>query len=228
MNMITGYVRNGEIESARELFDGMNENLQVAYNAMISGYVQHGFMLKVLEMFKSMHLEVVVQIMDSFLLVSKSMVLFSRTGWRPASKLCTTCEQCLVTLYCKCGKFDQARQIFDSMLRRTMSRGNAILSGYVSVDELMDLLTWMVMISDLHRMGMEKMRSGCSDRMRTEGLAPCDYSSRTLEHGRQLHAQLIQLGFNSSLSAGNALITMYARCGVVEAASCSISYDALH
>ncbi|OVA12879.1 Pentatricopeptide repeat [Macleaya cordata] len=39
-----------------------------------------------------------------------------------------------------------------------------------------------------------------------------------LEHGRQLHAQLIQIGFNSSLSAGNALITMYARCGVVEAA----------
>lgn len=46
------------------------------------------------------------------------------------------------------------------------------------------------------------------------------YLSRRNQHGRQLHAQLVQLGFDSSLSAGNALITMYARCGIVEAAHC--------
>ncbi|RZC60315.1 hypothetical protein C5167_022094 [Papaver somniferum] len=127
MNMITGYVRNGEIESARELFDGMNENLQA------------------LEMFKRMHLEGIE--LDEFTYTSN-------------------------------GYGEDALKLFD--------------------------------------------------RMRTEGLAPCDYlfagaitacaSLGALEHGWQLHAQLIQLGFNSSLSAGNALITMYARCGVVEAA----------
>ncbi|KAI3928452.1 hypothetical protein MKW98_024053 [Papaver atlanticum] len=253
MNMITGYVRNGEIESARELFDGMNENLQVAYNAMISGYVQHGFMLKALEMFKSMHLEgieldeftytsVISGCANSGLFLIGKQVHGSilRTGWRPASKLALPVNNALVTLYCKCGKVDQARQIFDSMLEKDHVSWNAILSGYVSVGRIdgaknvfnampeKDLLTWMVMISGFAQNGYGEDALKLFDRMRTEGLAPCDYSFAgaitacaslgALEHGRQLHAQLIQLGFNSSLSAGNALITMYARCGVVEAA----------
>lgn len=253
MNMITGYVRNGEIESARELFDGMNENLQVAYNAMISGYVQHGFMLKALEMFKSMHLEgieldeftytsVISGCANSGLFLIGKQVHGSilRTGWRPASKLALPVNNALVTLYCKCGKVDQARQIFDSMLEKDHVSWNAILSGYVSVGRIdgaknvfnampeKDLLTWMVMISGFAQNGYGEDALKLFDRMRTEDLAPCDYSFAgaitacaslgALEHGRQLHAQLIQLGFNSSLSAGNALITMYARCGVVEAA----------
>ncbi|KAI3860618.1 hypothetical protein MKW98_017253 [Papaver atlanticum] len=252
MSMITGYVRNGEIESARELFDGMNEKLQVVYNAMISGYVQHGFMLKALEMFKNMHLEgieldeftytsVVSGCANSglFLIGKQVHASILRTGWRPASKLALPVNNALVTLYCKCGKVDQARQIFDSMLEKDHVSWNAILSGYVSVGRIdgaknvfsampeKDLLTWMVMISGFAQNGYGEDALKLFDRMRT-GLTPCDYSFAgaitacaslgALEHGRHLHAQLIQLGFNSSLSAGNALITMYARCGVVEAA----------
>jgi len=41
-----------------------------------------------------------------------------------------------------------------------------------------------------------------------------------LEHGRQLHAQLVQLGHDTSLSVGNAIITLYVRCGIVEATNC--------
>ncbi|KAI4315973.1 hypothetical protein L6164_023994 [Bauhinia variegata] len=33
---------------------------------------------------------------------------------------------------------------------------------------------------------------------------------------QQLHSQLVHLDHGSTLSAGNALITLYARCGVVE------------
>ena len=67
------------------------------------------------------------------------------------------------------------------------------------------------------------------NQMRREGFETCDYAFAgaitsctvlgALEHGRQLHTQLVQLGHDSSLLAGNTLITMYARCGIVEAAN---------
>ncbi|KAI3930545.1 hypothetical protein MKX01_036991, partial [Papaver californicum] len=220
------------IESARELFDGMNEKLQVAYNAMISGYFQHGFMLKVLEIFKSMHLEgieldeftytsVISGCANSGLFLIGKQVHGSilRTGWKPASELALPVNNALVILYCKCGKVDQARQIIDSMLEKDhVSVGR--IGGAKSVFSAMPergLLTWMVMFSGLAQNGYGEDALKLFDRMRTEGLAPCDYSFAgaitacaslgALEHGRQLHAQLIQLGFNSSLSAGNALIS---------------------
>ncbi|CAH1451255.1 unnamed protein product [Lactuca virosa] len=62
--------------------------------------------------------------------------------------------------------------------------------------------------------------------MKSTECQPCDYSLAgvikscaaiaSLNHGRQLHAQLIQSGFESSLSASNSLITMYACCGVLQ------------
>ena len=35
--MITGYVRNGELDAARQFLDEMTEKLVVAWNVMISG-----------------------------------------------------------------------------------------------------------------------------------------------------------------------------------------------
>ena len=66
--------------------------------------------------------------------------------------------------------------------------------------------------------------------MRIEGFKPYDSAFAgeitscavlgALEHGRRLHAQLVQLGHDTSLSARNAIITMYVRCGIVEATNC--------
>ena len=65
------------------------------------------------------------------------------------------------------------------------------------------------------------------NRTEPEGFEPCDYAFAgaiiacvwlaVLIHGRQLHAQLVQLCFDSIFPVGNALIVMHARCGVVEA-----------
>ncbi|KAK8506068.1 hypothetical protein V6N13_002721 [Hibiscus sabdariffa] len=86
-----------------------------------------------------------------------------------------------------------------------------------------------VMISGLAQNGFGEEGLKLFNRMKSEGFQPCDYAFAgaitscamlgALETGRQLHAQLVRLGLDSSASAGNALITMYARCGVVEAAN---------
>ncbi|KAM2079790.1 hypothetical protein ACFX1R_027263 [Malus domestica] len=54
--MITGYVRNEDLDAARELLDGMDEKLEVACNAMISGYVRHDSFQEALLLFRKMRL----------------------------------------------------------------------------------------------------------------------------------------------------------------------------
>ena len=85
------------------------------------------------------------------------------------------------------------------------------------------------MISGLAQNGFGEEGLKLFNQMKSEGFEPCNYAFTgaitscallgALENGRQLHAQLVRLGFDSNLSAGNALITMYARCGVMEAAN---------
>ncbi|KAI3955668.1 hypothetical protein MKW92_013730 [Papaver armeniacum] len=121
-------------------------------------------------MFKNMHLEGIE--LDEFTYTSvvsgcanSGLLLIGKQVH--ASKLALPVNNALVTLYCKCGKVDQARQIFDSMLEKDHVSWNEILSGYVSVGRIdgaknvfsampeKDLLTWMVMISGFAQNGKQ-------------------------------------------------------------------------
>ncbi|XP_077221222.1 pentatricopeptide repeat (PPR) superfamily protein [Tasmannia lanceolata] len=249
--MITGYVKCSDLNAAQELFEGMEEKIDVAWNAMISGYVHHGFIREALEMFKRMCLVGIV--LDEFTYTS---VLSACANWAlfkhgkqvhakvlrsnpiPEPKWELPVKNALITLYWKCGKVDNARRIFDEMLEKDLVSWNAILSGYVTLGRISDaqkifeampersLLAWTVMISGFAQNGLGEDGLKLFNRMRVEGVEPCDFAFAAaiiacaglgaLEHGRQLHAQLVRCGFNSSVSTGNALVTMYARCGVVE------------
>ncbi|KAJ6794718.1 pentatricopeptide repeat-containing protein-like [Iris pallida] len=147
-------------------------------------------------------------------------------------------ENVLVTMYAKCGKVDVARRIFDEIRKKDPVSWNSILSGYLHSGRIDDALAifdgmpsrnqlaWMVMIAGFVHNGLPEEGLKLFNRMRAEGVEPCDYTCAgaitacselgALEHGRQLHSQLLRLGYESSNSAGNALVTMYAKCGAVE------------
>ena len=144
-------------------------------------------------------------------------------------------ENALVTMYSKCGKVNVARRIFSEIRKKDDVSWNAMLSGYLDsgrVEDAFDIFRKMpcknqpVMISGFVRNGLPEEGLKLFNRTRAEGVKPCDYTYAgtfsacgelgALEHGRQLHAQLIQIGYESSNSAGNALLTMYAKCGAVE------------
>ncbi|KAL8514458.1 hypothetical protein ACS0TY_013536 [Phlomoides rotata] len=250
--MITGYVKNKDLDAAREVFDGMDEKLVVAWNSMISGYVQEGMVLEVFKMFRDMHSLGIkhddftyTNVLSAcaaaglFLHGKQIHAYILRTVEKPAWEFMVSVNNALITLYWKCGKIDQATNIFKSIGIKDLVSWNAILSAYVSVgkineakaifDQMCDknILSWTVMISGLAHHGFGEEALKLFSKMKSSGLEPCDYAFSgaitscavlaALEQGRQLHCQLIQLGFDSSLSAGNALITMYARSGVLDA-----------
>jgi len=163
-----------------------------------------------------------------------------RTVVQPSQHFVLSVNNVLITFYTRCGKMVEAKRVFDEMPVKDLVSWNAILSGYVNarcIDEAnsifrempeRSLLTWTVMISGLAQNGFGEEGLKLFNQMTLEGLEACDYAYAgaiaccsvlgSLDNGQQLHSQIIRLGHDSSLSVGNALITMYARCGLVEAA----------
>ncbi|XP_050229608.1 pentatricopeptide repeat-containing protein At1g25360 [Mercurialis annua] len=252
--IITGYIKNDDLDGAREVFDGMSEKLVVAWNAMISGYMHRGLYQEALEMFRKMYLSGLK--LDEYtytsIITACSYAGFFQHGKQvhahvvktetnPSPDFVLPVNNALITLYWKCGKVGAAQNVFNKMTVRDLVSWNAILSGYVNagcMDEAKtfikempekNILTWVVMISGLAQNGFGEESLKLFNKMKLIGIEPCDYAFAgaitacsvlgSLKQGCQLHAQLVQFGFDSSLSAANALITMYARCGVVEDAN---------
>ncbi|KAJ0099009.1 hypothetical protein Patl1_21080 [Pistacia atlantica] len=244
--MITGYVKNGDLDAAREFLDRMSKKVGVAWNAMMSGYVHQEYYKEALEIFRKM-LSLGIQL-DEFTYTSvisacsnagllrfgkEVHAYFLKMEAKPTQEFSLPVNNALVTLYWKCGKVDKARDIFNQMPVKDLVSWNGILSAYVSVGRIdeaksffgemkeKNILTWTVMISGLAQNGLGEDGLKLFSQMRLEGCEPCDYAFAgaitssavlgALENGRQLHAQLVRFGYESSLSAGNALITMYAR-----------------
>ncbi|XP_057469560.1 pentatricopeptide repeat-containing protein At1g25360 [Actinidia eriantha] len=223
--MISGFVHHGFVPEALEMFRKMHLSGikldEFTYSSILSACANAGLFLHG----KQVH------------------AYFLRTEEEISQDFALSVNNALITLYWKCGKVDEARVIFSKMPIRDLVSWNVILSAYVNAGRINEarsffneisernLLTWTVMISGLAQNGFGEEGLKLFNQMKLEGLKPCDYAFAgaitscavlaALEHGRQLHAQLVRLGFDSSLSAGNALITMYARCGVVEAAQCA-------
>ncbi|OMP08700.1 hypothetical protein COLO4_06195 [Corchorus olitorius] len=221
--MISGYVHKGRYEEALDMFRKMYsmgiKMDEFTYTSIISCCTHAGLF----QLGKQVH----------------GYVL--RTEGKPTPEFSLPVNNALVTLYWKCDKVDWAREVFNNMPVRDIVSWNAILSGYVNAGRInegrsffMEMpeknhLTWNVMISGLAQNGFGEEGLKLFNQMKSEGFEPCDYAFAgaitsssilgSLENGRQLHAQVVHVGFDSSLSVGNALITMYARCGVVEAAN---------
>ncbi|KAK7855364.1 pentatricopeptide repeat-containing protein [Quercus suber] len=229
--MITGYERKGDLDADRAILDGMTENMGVARNAMISGYVHRVFILEFI------HMSVISACTNAGLFKhGKQVHVFILKEENPKPEFLLSVNNALVMLYWKCGKDDEARKIFDKMLIRNLVSWNAILSAYVNLGRIVEaksffkempernLLAWTMMISGLAQNGFGEEGLKLFNQMRIEGFEPYDFAFAgeitSCAHGRQLHAQLAQLGHDTSLSAGNANITMYVRCGIVEAANC--------
>ncbi|KAI8565258.1 hypothetical protein RHMOL_Rhmol03G0245000 [Rhododendron molle] len=222
--MISGYVHNGFVSEALEMFRRMNLSGikldEFTYTSVLSACASAGL----------------------FLFGKQVHAYILRMEGKLSRDFSLSVNNALITLYWKCGKVDEAHMIFNNMPVRDLVSWNVILSTYVNAGRINEgrsffiempernLLTWTVIISGMAQNGLGEEGLKLFNQMKLEGLKPCDYAFAgaisscavlaALEHGRQLHAQLVRLGFDSSLSAGNALITMYARCGVVEAAHC--------
>ncbi|KAL5744491.1 hypothetical protein ACOSP7_027353 [Xanthoceras sorbifolium] len=107
----------------------------------------------------------------------------------------------VVNMYAKCGKVDQARQLFDEMSERNLVSWSAMISGY---DQGGD-----------HTLALElfsRIRLVPNDYVFGSAISACA-GLRSVVRGQQIHAQSLKFGYAYISFVSNSLISMYMKCG---------------
>ncbi|KAJ4893363.1 putative pentatricopeptide repeat-containing protein [Raphanus sativus] len=115
----------------------------------------------------------------------------------------------LISMYCKFGLVEDARQVFDE---NTQSHHlsvcyNALISGYTVNSKVADALS---MFRRMKEIGVSV------DSVTMLGLVPVCTVPDYVWFGMSLHGECVKEGIDSELAVLNSFITMYMRCGSVE------------
>ncbi|GMI93942.1 hypothetical protein like AT5G16860 [Hibiscus trionum] len=120
----------------------------------------------------------------------------------------------LVAMYSRCGELDDARQVFEEMRDRGICdivSWNSIVAAYMqSRDAKNAVELFRRMASDL------EIRP---DVVSLVNVLPACGSLGTSLHGMQLHGFAVRRGLFEDVFVGNALMGMYAKCGMIEQAN---------
>eukprot|EP01018_Ginkgo_biloba_P029281 Gb_13717 [translate_table: standard] len=205
--MITEYVQNGRLEDARQLFDQMPVRNSYSWNTMIAGYAQNHRVDCARELFDRMPKRNVISWTAMIAgYAQNGKIKDARQLFDRIPKRDVVSWNAIITGYFQNGKIDEARQLFDRMPERNVVSWNAIIAGYVQNGYGEEAL----------KVFAEMLRSGSKPKQSTftSILSTCA-SLAAMQLGKQVHKHITKMGFDSEMLLGNALITMYAKCGSI-------------
>uniref|UniRef100_A0A7N0U1A5 DYW domain-containing protein n=1 Tax=Kalanchoe fedtschenkoi TaxID=63787 RepID=A0A7N0U1A5_KALFE len=150
----------------------------------------------------------------------------------------------LISMYSKSGGVVSARKIVDQGTSSSLNiiAFTALLDGYMKLGDVnparqifdsskdRDVVAWTAMIVGYVQNGLQNEAIELFKSMLSEGPRPNNFtlaamlsvssSLASLNHGKQIHASALRTGEVSSVSVGNALITMYSKSGNIDNAKC--------
>lgn len=225
--VITMYGQHGMVKEAERVFAELDERSLISWSALLSVFVKNGYANKAFEFFLTM-LQIGVPL-DSGCF---STVLDGCSEWNNlkfgiqihglAMKLGHVSDvnsgTALVDLYAKCGSLRSARAIFDKIPNKTIASFNAILVGYLNSKISDDEEDPMVFFSKLRFNGVKP------DCITFSRLLCLSANQACLVTGKSLHAYTIKVGLEDDTAVGNALVSMYGKCGSVQDA-CQIFHS---
>eukprot|EP01018_Ginkgo_biloba_P031291 Gb_27329 [translate_table: standard] len=113
----------------------------------------------------------------------------------------------LTNMYVKCGSLGIARHVFDKMPKRNVVSWTAMIAGFIQHGHGEAALE---IFSE-----MQEAETKPNQFTFASVLSTCA-SLAALEYGEQVHVHTIKTGFESNVFVGNALVSMYAKCGSIE------------
>ncbi|KAF6159706.1 hypothetical protein GIB67_029964 [Kingdonia uniflora] len=211
--VITMYSNYGDLGSACRVFEILQEKDIISWNSMIVGYAERSDFMSAITTYLQMQIAgmqpddftVCSLLTCSELRMSQNIHgLVSKNGLKLNPEVCNA----LISAFSKHGEFEHAYKIFREMTVRNLISWNSILSGCA--------------FNELPLRGLEIFRN-CTMSSSEEPdmytlsivLSICSNIS-SIRVGKQVHGYILRSGFGSEIPLGNALITMYAKCGVLE------------
>lgn len=218
-SMIYGCSKLHGVRSALRMFIQMPERDCVSWNTIISIFSQHGFGVESLGMFVEMWNQGFRPNAMIYATVLSACASIYDLEWgshlhariiRSEPSMDVFAGSGLIDMYVKCGHLHLARKVFNNMTEH-----NAV--------------SWTSMISGVMQFGLEDEALVLFNQMRKAPIALDEFTLATVlgvcscqEHawvGEQLHGYTIKGGMISSIPVGNALVTMYAKCGNADKAN---------
>ncbi|KAJ0988372.1 hypothetical protein J5N97_006728 [Dioscorea zingiberensis] len=218
-SLVRMYIKCGEIIDARLVFDCMPVRNTITWTCMISGYAQNDFGEEALLLFKIMRRRRVsannLTIVSVLSACGSLRSLFH--GKEVHAQILRNNAQrnvfigsTLIWFYCKCGDYDYAVRVLDSMPTRNVTSWTAIISGLAKLEHGSEALKFL-------------------NKMLHEGVEPnpFTYSSalkacakiEAVKHGKWIHASVNKSRALSNVFVGSSLIHMYMKCGCIKDAS---------
>ncbi|XP_042506123.1 pentatricopeptide repeat-containing protein At3g22150, chloroplastic [Macadamia integrifolia] len=217
----SGVFKFPQSDVVQKLFDGMRKRSAVAWNTIIAWYVKTGRFVEALKQFRQMiHMGIkltVVSFINVFPAVASirdqknSGVLYGlllKMGSEYVSDLFAASSA--IFMYSELGDMVSARQVFDLCTERNIEVWNTMISGYVQNDHPAEGLNLFIKVLDLDKI--------IPDNVTFLTALTATSQLQQLDFGRQLHAYVIKNLMASNVVISNALISMYSRCDLVEAA----------
>ncbi|XP_057848029.2 pentatricopeptide repeat-containing protein At3g26782, mitochondrial [Cryptomeria japonica] len=116
----------------------------------------------------------------------------------------------LISMYGKCGRLGDARNVFDQMTKRDVFSWNMIIASYRRHGIPREALA---LFHQMQRTGFRP------DKFTFEIIVPACTKIGDIERGMEIHQSIIESGFLSNVVVTNTLIDMYAKCGKIQKAS---------
>lgn len=221
-SLFTMYSKCDSLEESYKVFQQIPDKDNVSWASMISGFVQHGCADQALQLYREMLSEEVVpdQMTLTAILMACSASFSLQMGKEIHGHALRKGVQqdvlggAIVTMYSKCSALKLARTVFDMLPQKDEVACSSLVSGYAQngyIEEALLLFHDMLM-ADL-----------TIDSFTISSIIGAIALLNRLSIGTQLHAHIMKVGFNSDVSVGSSLLTMYSKCGSIE--DCCKAFD---
>jgi pentatricopeptide repeat protein len=216
--LIDMYAKRRAVAKAHRAFCELPARDVVSWNVLISGYAHHGYGEEALACYDWMKRDGYAPSAFTFVSALKACgsvraiaegdaihAEIIRAG--PSVATNVVVGTALVDMYAKCDAIAKAQDVFDQLPVRNVVSWNALIAGYV-------------------RQGLAEEALKCFECMRcTEGFHPnaATFASAVKACGLmgvaekciRIHKAIVNGGLSECVKLGNALVDMYARCGML-------------
>ncbi|KAK6240300.1 hypothetical protein SCA6_005689 [Theobroma cacao] len=227
--LVDMYCNCRKAQSGRQVFDCVIDKKTGLWNAMITGYSQNEHDEDALILFIEM--EAVAGLCPNATTMASIVPACVRSeafvhkqgihGYVVKRGLASDpyVQNALMDMYCRMGKIQISKTIFDNMEVRDIVSWNTMITGYVICGHHDNAL---LLLHEMQRVEQEKSADYYEDEKRIP-LKPNSITLMTvlpgcatlsaLSKGKEIHAYAIRNMLASDVGVGSALVDMYAKCG---------------
>ncbi|KAH7568746.1 hypothetical protein JRO89_XS06G0042300 [Xanthoceras sorbifolium] len=208
------YAKCGDLDSALRVFEKMGERSVVSWTSMIAGYARKGVSDGAIRLFRGMEREGVkpdvfsiTSILhacarDGILETGKDVHGYIKENDMQSNLFVSNA---LMDMYAKCGSMEDAESVYSEMPMKDIVSWNTMIGGYSKncfPNEALNLFVAMIQVLEPNGITMACILPACA-------------SLAALERGREIHGYILRNGYSSDKHVLNAIIDMYAKCGVL-------------